>query len=150
MAVLELRYDPDPILTKASEPVLAVDEDLREFVRGMVETMWAEGGAGLAAPQVGRSIRVFVMRDNSGNVVVFINPEYTSKSTEVGLLPEGCLSFPGRPVERSRHFAVSVRATDLQGESFVYPARGFLAQCIQHEIDHLDGVTIHPIPVSEG
>lgn len=152
--MLDLRYDPDPILTQVCAPIVSVDAEIRDFALEMIQTMYAEEGAGLAACQVGRAIRMFVMDNLSlstsgeptrGVPHIFINPEFTWRSPEKTLVKEGCLSFPDRPVKIERHVAVAIRALNLDGRPFTIRFKDFEAQCVQHEVDHLDGRTIHPI-----
>lgn len=141
---LEVRFYPDPVLAKKAEPVEAVTDEIRELVTNMAETMYANEGIGLAAPQVGESIRLVVI-DLSGPEVrddlrVLINPEIVEKSEETVETEEGCLSVASLRAKVKRSAEVSVKATDLDGNAVTIDADELLAVCLQHEIDHLDGV----------
>lgn len=141
MALLPILEFPDPRLRKVAAPVRDFDDGLRTLVDNMIETMYQEEGIGLAATQVNVHKRLLVL-DVSGekdSPQVFINPEFDVIEEELQDYQEGCLSVPGFFEEVSRPRAIRVRARDSQGESFELEARGILAVCIQHEIDHLDG-----------
>jgi peptide deformylase len=132
-----------PVLRQVAEPVTVFDDQLKRFVDEMVETMHQEDGVGLAAPQVGRSIRLAVIDATAGESppIVFINPRITWFSEEVGDYDEGCLSIPNISIDVSRPVSVSVEAQDVQGNPFVIEkATGLLARAIQHEYDHLEGI----------
>lgn len=131
---------PHDILKKKAQPVTVFDEDLTRLIADMVETMGANDGVGLAAPQVGKSLCLFVAapRGGKGDIYTFINPVVTmGNETEYG--PEGCLSVPGvyNDVERARQ--VTVTYQDSTGKGQTLSAEGFLARIIQHEYDHLIG-----------
>ncbi len=137
---------PDPVLARPAEPVEVFDEGLPALVERMVELMRDAQGAGLAAPQVGVSRRLFVIEDESGPEgpsipTVFINPEL-----ELGgdLIPfeEGCLSIPDIRTTIRRPKTVRIKAFDLQGQPFELEDDDFLARVWQHEFDHLEGVLI--------
>jgi peptide deformylase len=134
-----LRY-PDPRLYKKAAPVERVDDELRELVRNMAQTMYEAPGVGLAATQVDVHRRVIVIdvSETKDDLLVLINPEIVERDGQQ-LQDEGCLSVPGiyEPVERAQN--VRVRAMNEKGERFELRADGLLAVCIQHEIDHLDG-----------
>ncbi len=139
--ILPIRVIPDPILRIAAAPVTKFDSELRDFVEAMKETMYRAPGIGLAAPQVGDSRRVFVMdtsEDKSG-FAAFINPEIVKRSGKEQS-EEGCLSIPGfrETIQRSKN--VVVRAQNIDGELFECEAEELDAFCIQHELDHLNGV----------
>jgi len=145
MALLEILTYPDPKLRRVAEPVEEVDDEIRQLVDDMAETMYAAPGVGLAAPQVGVSKRVFVV-DTAGegedaNLMVFINPRFLEKDGEIAW-EEGCLSFPGIHEEVVRPGHVVVEALDRDGERFELEAEGLFAVALQHENDHLDGVLI--------
>jgi peptide deformylase len=138
MAVLKLQKYGSPILREKALPVKKVDKEIKELVDNMIETMYVEGGVGLAAPQVGVSKRIIIIDTEEEDVVVLINPviiKREGKSEE----EEGCLSVPGvySPVRRSSK--VTVEAMGLDGNKFQITQEGFLAVALQHEIDHLDG-----------
>jgi peptide deformylase len=139
-----LRY-PDPKLREKSRDVSSFDDDLRQLVTDMGETMFAAAGAGLAAIQVGVPLRLFII---DGPVAggaedappkVFINPEIVSLSEEAQTGDEGCLSFPGIYVPVKRGMRARVRARDLEGKTFEIEGEALFARALQHENDHLIG-----------
>lgn len=139
MAVLDVLYFPDDPLTRKAAPVTVFDKKLDELVRNMFETMHAYQGVGLAAPQVGLSKRVFVLREPEGPEFCFVNPEIVEmEGCEEG--EEGCLSMPGIYAMVPRATRIRVSAQDVHGERIELEAADFLARIIQHETDHLDGV----------
>ena len=123
------------------EPVAKVDAELNQFIDDMFETMYEHEGIGLAAPQVGVLNRVITIdiEGDKTNQVVLINPEILESSGETGI-EEGCLSIPGHRALVPRKEKVKVKALNRQGEEVIYDADGLFAICIQHEIDHLNGV----------
>ncbi|OQA05150.1 MAG: Peptide deformylase [bacterium ADurb.Bin374] len=125
-------------LRELSEPVQAIDDDLRTLVKDMFETMYKNNGVGLAAPQVGINRRFFVI-DTGDDPMVFINPEIVSQSGKE-TCEEGCLSLPGLRENVTRAKKIVGRATDLDGKLFEIEAEGLMARAFQHELDHLDGV----------
>lgn len=144
MARLPLVIYPDDILLRRSSDVTEIDQALVDFIADMRETMYASNGIGLAAPQVARNIRVMtvdVEPDQGGKTFMhLINPvivEAYGKTT----YEEGCLSFPGLAAEVKRKKSLHVQAYDLSGRLLDFEADGLLAICIQHELDHLNGVT---------
>jgi len=143
MAVRTILHYPDKRLRTPGEKVTRFDDELKKLVDDMAETMYAAPGVGLAAPQVGVSLRVFVIDVAAGDdapseLRTFINPEIVESVGEVRN-EEGCLSFPGVHEQVDRAERVRVRAQDTNGEPFELEAEGFLAVAIQHEHDHLDG-----------
>jgi peptide deformylase len=143
MAVRPILHYPDKRLRNPGKPVARFDAELRQLVDDMAETMYAAPGVGLAAPQIGVSLRLFVIDVAAGDdapsqLRTFINPEIIERSGEVSY-EEGCLSFPGVHEEIDRAERVKVRAQDIDGNSFELEADGLLAIAIQHENDHLDG-----------
>ena len=145
MAIREIRKFPDPVLRKKAAPVKIIDDNLRRLVDDMVETMYAEPGVGLAAPQIGVSQRVFVIDITVGKrpdaLIVMANPHIVSaegRFTE----EEGCLSIPGIRAEIPRAEVVEVRGWNLDQQEISLKGRGLLARAFQHEIDHLDGLVI--------
>jgi len=141
---LRLRYFPDPVLRQRAAPVGAIDAALVARVRRMFEIMYEHHGIGLAAPQVGALERVFVVnltadREQPEEERVYINPQISSPEGEC-TQEEGCLSFPEIRLDVVRPERVQIRATDLEGEQFEESADGWLARCVQHEFDHLDGI----------
>lgn len=141
MALLPILEFPDPRLRKVAAPVRDFDDGLRTLVGNMIDTMYQEEGIGLAATQVNVHKRLLVLdiSEEKDSPQVFINPEFEVIEEELQDYQEGCLSVPGFFEEISRPRAIRVQAQDSQGESFELEARGVLAVCIQHEIDHLDG-----------
>ena len=127
MAILKLYTYPDKILRQKCEPVAAVTDDIRRLMDDMLETMYADKGVGLAAPQVGIAKRI-------------INPEIIRKSEDTIWSNEGCLSLPGQCAEVERHRAVTVRYLDYDGKEQTLNAEEYLAVILQHETDHLDGI----------
>ena len=144
MAKRDILIIPDPRLRQKSEPVAAVDQDLRALVEDMFETMYDAPGIGLAAIQIGVPRRVVTMdlakKDDPKEPQVFINPEIVSSSEEQSAYEEGCLSIPEYYEEVERPAQVRIRFIDLDGKVHEEDADGLFATCIQHEIDHLNGV----------
>ena len=160
MNILPLVTSPNPLLKKVSQPVLVVNDELRKLMDDMVQTMYAEGGIGLAAVQVGVLKRVLVIdidyeeeglhhhhgscngvHVKNANPMYFVNPEIIEKSEELSSFNEGCLSFPGARAEVERPAEVRVKFLDYYGKEQVLNMSGIMATCIQHEIDHLNGIT---------
>ena len=143
MAIRKIFTYPDPVLQRVAKPVETFDSKLSTLVSDMVETMRYAPGIGLAAPQVGESIRLIVVEvpseeERPSELYVVCNPEITAKSGEAKT-EEGCLSCPGFFVEVDRAAQVSVEGENPDGTHFRIDADGLLAICFQHEIDHLDG-----------
>ena len=140
MAILKILQYPDERLHKVAKKVERVDEATRKLVRDMAETMYAAPGVGLAATQVDvhEQIVVVDVSEEHKQLKVFINPEILTSSGEEEC-EEGCLSVPGIYEKVRRAEKVTVRALDEKGEPFTLEADGFLAVCIQHEMDHLRG-----------
>ncbi len=148
----------NPVLRKKAEPVAEINDDIRALAKEMFETMYKEQGVGLAAEQVGRTERMFIVDipvasdtdDASGErenpeiemPLVFINPEITGHSEEIQIGQEGCLSFPGVFATVERWYEVDAEYTDLEGCRKTIHAKGLLARAIQHELDHLDGILL--------
>jgi len=143
MALRTLVKYPDPGLQEPSEPVESFDERLRRLADDMVETMRAEAGIGLAAPQVGESVRLTVIDLSGGSdpeqLMRLVNPRVELEEGE-DREEEGCLSFPDLTLVVPRPQRVVISAQDLEGKPFSIEASGLLARCLHHEIDHLDGV----------
>jgi peptide deformylase len=140
MAILKILQYPDERLHKVAARVVQVNDTTRELVRDMAETMYAAPGVGLAATQVDVHEQVIVVdvSEERNKLKVFINPELVGSSGEEES-EEGCLSVPGIYEKVRRAEKVTVRALDEKGEPFTLEAEGFLAVCIQHEMDHLRG-----------
>ncbi|HEX6306782.1 MAG TPA: peptide deformylase [Longimicrobiales bacterium] len=142
MSIRELRYMGDPVLRVRAAPVDGVTEAIRTLIADMFDTMYAEEGVGLAAPQVGVGQRVIVIdpRDEDIEPFALLNPEIVEFSADRERDEEGCLSIPGLKeiVERPR--SVRVEALDREGRPVSIAADGLLARILQHEVDHLDGI----------
>lgn len=140
MALLPVLHYPDPRLHVVAQPVRVVDENIRNLIKDMAETMYAAPGIGLAATQVDVHVRLIIIdtSETRDRLQVFINPEIVSTQGEADL-EEGCLSVPGvyERVRRAEH--VTVQALNERGDRFTLEADGLLAVCVQHEIDHLNG-----------
>jgi peptide deformylase len=140
MAVLKVRRYGDPVLRRRANPVEAVTPEIRRLADDMVDTMYDEVGIGLAAPQVGASLRLMVVGDEEGRgAQVLVNPAITDQGGKVSA-EEGCLSLPGIFAQVTRSEWVTLEAHDLGGRPQVITARGLRARVFQHELDHLDGV----------
>ncbi len=140
MAILPIVVYPDPRLRKkAKEIENPKDPVVRELILDMLETMKKNNGLGLAAPQVGKSVRLCAVKFER-KTYILVNPKIKSKSWSKEVAEEGCLSFPGQfiPVKRSKK--VKVIAQDKTGKKISITAKGLLARAFQHEIDHLDGI----------
>ena len=144
MTVREIIKLPDKRLRLVSEPVKRIDAGLRKLVEEMFETLYAAPGIGLAGIQVGVAKRVIIMdlskKDDTRKPEVFINPEVTWASEEKSTYGEGCLSIPEYYEEVERPAVVKVKYLDFEGKAREVEASGLLATCLQHEIDHLDGI----------
>ncbi|MGE0061945.1 MAG: peptide deformylase [Xanthobacteraceae bacterium] len=144
MATRDLVILPDPRLRQTSDTVTAFDGKLRALVDDMFETMYAAPGIGLAAIQIGVPLRVVTMdlakKDDPPAPQVFINPQVVWSSEEKGAYEEGCLSIPDYYEEVERPAAVKVKYLDIDGKEREIEADGLLATCLQHEIDHTNGV----------
>lgn len=130
----------EDILRQKAEPVAEVNDEIRQLAEDMFETMIENDGVGLACPQVGKSLRMFVVIADDEVRRVFINPQIIKTSEEVGEYDEGCLSIPQVYETIVRPVAVTVQAINEKGKPFVLEADGLLARIIQHEYDHLDGI----------
>jgi peptide deformylase len=144
MAIREILVVPNPVLKQVSEPVEQVDDELRALMDDMLETMYDAPGVGLAAVQIGVPKRVIVMdlarAEEPKEPRYFVNPEILWKSEETAPYEEGCLSVPDYFDEVLRPAKVKVRYLNYQGAQVEEEAEGLFAVCIQHEMDHLDGV----------
>ncbi|MBQ8498243.1 peptide deformylase [Chlamydia sp.] len=148
--IRDLEYYDSPILRKVAAPVDEITDELRQLVLDMSETMAFHKGVGLAAPQVGQSISLFIMgvekELEDGELVfcsfpkVFINPVIVQKSEQLVFGNEGCLSIPGLRGDVARPDKITVTATNLDGQSFTMVLEGFLARVVMHETDHLHGI----------
>jgi peptide deformylase len=144
MALRDILILPDKRLRQVSEPVKKIDAGIRKLVEDMFETMYEAPGIGLAAIQVGEPKRVITMdlakKEDPKNPQVFINPEILWASEDKAIYEEGCLSIPEYYSDVERPAQVKVKYLDLDGKTHELEATGLLATCLQHEIDHLNGV----------
>ena len=141
MALLPILCYPDPRLHKVAKPVVSVDKRIRQIVEDMAQTMYEAPGVGLAATQVDIHERIIVIdiSDDRDGLIVLINPEVVSTSSEKIFWKEGCLSVPEYYDEVERFETIKVKALNIEGKEFELEADGLLAICIQHEMDHLLG-----------
>lgn len=144
MTTLPIVLLPDPVLRQQSQPVERFDDGLRAFADSMLETMYDAPGIGLAAIQVGEPRRMLVIDiakdDEPKDPHVFINPEIVSRSDDLSIYEEGCLSIPDYYAEVERPASVTVAYRDRDGNRQEITADGLMATCLQHEIDHLNGI----------
>lgn len=144
MPTLPLVILPDTMLRATSEPVTAITADVKRLAEDMLQTMYEAPGIGLAAIQVGRPVRMVTIdlarKDEQPQPIVFLNPEVTWTSPELSVYEEGCLSIPEYYEEVERPASVKIRYMDMQGAMQEMLAEGLMATCVQHEIDHLNGV----------
>ncbi len=144
MSIKPLIILPDPVLRQVSKPIERVDAPLRRLADDMLETMYDAPGIGLAAIQIGEPLRLLVIdlakEGEEPAPHVFINPEILEKADARSVYEEGCLSIPDYYAEVERPATVRVRYLDRDGKAREMEAEGLMATCLQHEIDHLDGV----------
>lgn len=146
MAIRNLRYNGDDILKKKCKVVENIDEKIKQLAEDMLDTMYSNDGIGLAACQVGVLKRVvvydvtYIDEKKGKKAVVLINPKITSRSKSKVIVEEGCLSFPDIFENVERYEKVTVEYTDLDGKKVVKNVKDMEAVCIQHELDHLDGI----------
>jgi peptide deformylase len=161
MTILPIILAPDPLLKQRSAPVDTITDEIRTLASDMFETMYASNGVGLSAVQVGVLIRLIVVDTDwgssryasaeaetpalpailhKGNPITMINPEIITRSQQKRIYDEGCLSFPGHYSEVERPDTITVAYRDLDGKPQTLQADGLLSTCIQHEIDHMDGI----------
>ncbi|HPJ65370.1 MAG TPA: peptide deformylase, partial [Flexilinea sp.] len=146
--ILEVKQTGDPILRRKAHKITRIDSSIRKLASDMLETMRENNGVGLAAPQIGESIRLIVVEYPENDEIEdsplisykLINPEITWMSEEKTIGVEGCLSFRGLAGEVERAESVKIRALNIHGKPFNITANGWLARIFQHEIDHLDGI----------
>jgi peptide deformylase len=135
---------PDPVLRQLSNPLERVDDAVRKLADDMLETMYDAPGIGLAAIQIGEPVRMLVIdlskEDEPKEPQVFINPELVASSSEFSVYEEGCLSIPDYYAEVERPDTITLKYLDRDGKQHLLEADGLLATCLQHEIDHLNGV----------
>ena len=144
MALREILTEPNKILRQKSSIVEKVDKDIQKLMDDMLETMYAAPGIGLAAIQVGVAKRIIVLdiapKDSPRNPMCFVNPEILKKSENNSTYEEGCLSVPGQFAEIDRPDKCHIKYLDYYGEQKEIKSEGMLATCIQHEMDHLEGI----------
>ena len=144
MALIKILVEPNPILRQKSTIVEKVDEKIQNLMNDMLETMYAAPGIGLAAIQVGVPKRIIVLdiskKDEEKKPMYFINPEIVYKSSNNSTYEEGCLSVPGQFAEIDRPDRCHIKYLDYYGQSKELKVEGMLATCIQHEMDHLEGI----------
>ena len=144
MAIKPIQFVPDPVLRKSALPVENITDKTLQLLDDMAETMYDAPGIGLAGPQIGELKRLIVMDcsrdDEKRELWQMINPEVIELSEDNSTLEEGCLSIPGHTAEVSRPDWIKLRFTDIKGKEQQIKAEGLLAACIQHEIDHLNGI----------
>lgn len=144
MSIKPLIILPDPVLRQVSKPIEAIDSGVKKLAQEMFETMYDAPGIGLAAIQIGVPLRMLVIdlakEDEPKQPQIFVNPEVVERSDERSVYEEGCLSIPDYYAEVERPASVRVRYVDGNGQEQELQADGLLATCLQHEIDHLDGV----------
>ena len=144
MSVMKILVEPNKILRQKSLKVDVVNKDIQKLMDDMLETMYAAPGIGLAAIQVGVPKRVIVLdisqKEGKKNPMFFINPEIFEKSSNKSTYEEGCLSVPGQFAEIDRPKKCFIKYLDYYGEQKEIQAEGMLATCIQHEMDHLEGI----------
>lgn len=147
--ILKLAYYGDPVLRKKAVPIAEITDEIRELVKNMTETMIQSKGVGLAAPQVGHSVALFItqfpteMEEDKwvpGPTEVFINPKILEVSDKIWEYSEGCLSIPGLYEDVDRPYKIRLRAQNLAGEVFERELEGYNARVCLHENDHLNGV----------
>lgn len=146
---LPLRYYGDPVLRQKAEPIAEITDEIVKLANDMIETMNEANGIGLAAPQVGHLLRLFVsivdFEDEEGELhitepTIYINPTLSAHSETSCERNEGCLSIPGLQAAVVRPLSVTIEATDLEGNRFTKEYTGYPARCMMHENDHLNGV----------
>ena len=144
MTIRKILVEPDPFLRRKSKKVEKVDDDVRSLINDMLETMYDAPGIGLAAIQIGVPKRIIVMdlakENEKKQPLYFVNPEIITKSEIDLTYEEGCLSVPGQFAEIDRPDRCKIKYLDYDGKEQILNAEGLLATCIQHEIDHLEGI----------
>ena len=139
MAIRTMRHLPDPVLRQKAKRVSAIDSSVQQLIDDMVETMQQANGVGLAAPQVGVPLRVVVVQMPGEEPIVIINPKIVNRAGEREVT-EGCLSVPGYAGEIKRSVSVTVKGQNRQGRAIRLKATGLMAEALEHELDHLNGI----------
>ena len=144
MSIRDIIIEPDPILRKKSTTLETVDDSIRKILDDMLQTMYNAPGIGLAAVQIGILKRLIVIdvskKEEEKKPLFLINPEITYQSEETSIYEEGCLSLPGHFAEIERPAKCKINYIDYQGKKAELEAEGLLSTCVQHEIDHLNGI----------
>ncbi|HDY72873.1 MAG TPA: peptide deformylase [bacterium] len=141
--ILEIQKGKDnPILRKKSQPIKKIDENILKLARDIIETINKNNGIGLSACQVGKNIQMFVIIKELSKKQIFINPEIIKTSKKSSIVEEGCLSVPGIYLPIKRAMSLKIKAFDENNKQFKLKATDLLAQAIQHEMDHLNGILI--------
>jgi peptide deformylase len=144
MSVKKILIEPNKILRQISEPIEGVGIEEQKLMNDMLDTMYAANGIGLAAIQIGIPKRIIVMdiskNENKKEPIYFVNPVVKNKNSEKAIYEEGCLSVPGQFAEIERPNTCDVEYLDYNGKEQLLKAEGLLATCIQHEMDHLEGI----------
>lgn len=139
MTVLKIRTLPDPVLRRKAKKVTKIDGSIQKLIDDMIDTMHAAPGVGLAAPQIGVSLRVAVIELPGEELITLINPAIIKKQGE-RMVAEACLSVPGYQGEIKRAVTVKVKAQDRQGREIRLKGEELLAHALEHELDHLNGI----------
>jgi len=144
VAKCRITHYPDKVLANPARPVENIDDNIRQLVKKMTDIMLENKGIGLAAPQAGVPLRLFIISLDASreNVKVYINPTVTPITGELDSFEEGCLSVPGVRTKIRRFKKCKVTATNLDGNEFAEEAEGLYAKALQHEYDHIEGMTI--------
>ncbi|MBU2564206.1 peptide deformylase [Patescibacteria group bacterium] len=141
--ILQIQKGKDnPILLKKSEAIKKIDQNILELIENMTETMIKNQGIGLAASQVGKNIRLFILPKGLIKNYIFINPKILKMSKKMETMEEGCLSLSGIEIKIQRPESIKIKATDEKNKQFKLKLKGLPARIFQHEIDHLDGKLI--------
>ena len=139
MAIRTIHHLPDPVLRQKAKRISAIDSSIQRLIDDMVETMQQANGVGLAAPQIGISLRVAVIQIPGEESIVIINPKMVKRAGEREVT-EGCLSIPGYAGEIKRSISVTVKGQNRQGKAIRLKATDLMAQALEHELDHLNGI----------
>jgi peptide deformylase len=143
MSILQIQKgENNPILRQKSTPIKSITGEILNLIKDMTETMLKLNGVGLAAPQVGKNIQLFVINPKLSKKYIFINPEINKMSKKTELMEEGCLSIPGVYKRIPRAKSLRIKAIDETGKEFELKAKDLSARVIQHELDHLNGILI--------
>ena len=139
MTIRTMRYLPDPVLRQKAKRVSTIDSSIQRLIDDMVETIQQANGVGLAAPQVGVSLRVVLLQMPGEEPIAIVNPKIVKRTGEQEVT-EGCLSIPGYAGEIKRSVSVTVKGQDRQGKAIRLKGTGLMAQALEHELDHLNGI----------